>query len=85
MAELFFSSYFDKSRKSLLAKVLYILAYKPTLKKLPENEEFCKKQTYKPTPKIPRCVDWANNKEVSICNALCLIRHDYVSFYLMCS
>ena len=65
----------------------YILGYKPIsrisrpFKNFPKGG-FLQKLAYKPTPKIPRCVVCANNKRVSICNALCLIRRDYVAFYL---
>jgi len=44
----------------------YILAYKLTLKKLPQNEEFLQKLAYKLTPKIPWCVLWANNKSINM-------------------
>jgi len=41
------------------------LVYKPTLKKLPQNE-FLQKLAYKPKPKIPWCVVWANNKIINM-------------------
>jgi len=49
-----------------------ILAYKSTLKQLPQNEEFCKNSHISRLLKyqIPWCVVWANNKRVSMCNAL---------------
>jgi len=45
--------------------LLYILAYKLTLKKLPQNKVL-QNLAHKPTPKITWCVVWANNKRVYI-------------------
>jgi len=44
----------------------YILTYKPTLKKLPQNEEFYKNSHTSRPPKYHEYVVWANNKRVYI-------------------
>ena len=36
------------------------------------------KLAYKQTPKIPWCVVWANNKRVSICNALMNVHYQSI-------
>ena len=61
----------------------YILAYKPIsrisrpLKNCP-TMRFLQKLAYKPTPKIPWCVVWTNNKRVSISNALMKVHYQSI-------